>query len=279
MRPIRMGALALVAVAAVMFAMAASASAELPEIGRCVKTTGGKYVGKGCVGLAKKKGGYEWAPGPGSKPKFSGQSEEEMVFESVNKRKIICSAVVFEGEFTGPKTETVNVDFIGCNDPATGQPCGSGPNKESEFESKLEGELGYIEGGSKPKVGWDLKAKSGNPDFATFVCVKPPELPELPEVPGAPAAATPAAEVEVPIVGTIEGSAIGRTLKIDKMEVESATTYKASHGVQIPTSFEGGEQDTLTGKFVIGTETFTEQMSFTGKRIDEYEEELEIKAK
>ncbi len=266
MRTIRTGALALVATVAVLGAVTSSASAALPELGRCVPspTKTGKYVGSQCLKLANGRGGYEWLAGPGAQPKFEGFTESEVPLETTGKKKVVCSAASFEGEYTGPKTETVTVDFIGCTYTATNQPCGTGPTKETEFESKLEGELGYIEGGAHPKVGWDLKPKSPSTNFAAFVCVQPPAVPPV---------------VETPVVGTIEGSVIGRVLPIDKMNFEQKIAYKALKGVQSPQQFEGGAKDTLTSTLVIGTETFTEPMGMTGKRVDESKEPFEIKAK
>jgi len=259
MRAIRIGALALTASAVVACSLAAGASAGLPELGRCVKVPGGKYAGSNCLRLAARKGSYEWEAGPGEKKKFAGASTTLVTLETVGaKRKISCSSAQFEGEYTGAKTETLKVALVGCGEVANSKGCQSSPLAEGEITGELEGELGYIVGGEKPQAGWDLKPKSPATSLFTFTCGKLPE---------------------VALLATIEGSVIGRALPIDKMAVESKITYKALRGVQSPQSFEGGAKDTLTGKFLAGVESTTEELGLSGVRVDENEEPLELKAK
>ena len=61
------------AAVAVSCALASVASAEPPDMGRCVAQAGGKYTNNVCTTLAKGKtiGKYEWEPGA-IKNKFKG---------------------------------------------------------------------------------------------------------------------------------------------------------------------------------------------------------------
>jgi hypothetical protein len=251
-----------VAVAALLAcgAITASASAEVPEIGRCSKVEKveegkrshyhGGYKNKNCTRpSAGHNGKYEWTPGPGTNNKFSGIADEpEPVLETTGGEHMECSVMELHGEYTGPKTEKEKVSFGGCQIENAGkaQPCETIPVKEGDLEtlSEFEGELGVVKSGAKPVVGWDLK-NSGSGPLYTYVC---------------------AAEGEVPSrEGTIEGSVIGTLAKsfagsdINKMSIYSDLEYKQSKGLQDPESFEGQPADVLSTKLTIGLTTTTEQ--------------------
>ncbi len=263
MKPIRMCVLALAAVGAVSAGAAATASAAVPEFGHCVKAVGktGEWQGANCTKSAGGKGLYNWVPGPGPKPKFEGSGEGNEL-ETVGGKKIACGGSTFAGEYTGPKTESVTVDFIGCIYAPTKQECQSNPGQAGEIESAqpLEGELGYIVKSEKPapKVGLDLKPKSPSTSLFTFQCGKPPETSI--------------------ILGTIEGSVIGSIVKINRPVSEFVLSYKDLKGVQKPQQFEGGSKDTLTLKLVSGLSTTTEELGLKVLETDENEEPIEIKA-
>src|SRR2546426_1247576 len=84
---------------------AASASAELPELGRCVKVVGtGAYTRANCLPFSKTHTGeYEWLPGPGASPAFKARLSNTKL-ETVNGKKIVCTFLFIDGEFTGAKT-------------------------------------------------------------------------------------------------------------------------------------------------------------------------------
>jgi hypothetical protein len=239
----------------------AVASAALPELGRCVKVVvphTGTYKAANCVVLAGGTGSYNWEPGPGANKKFEGAGEVTTL-ETVGKQKIECGGSTFTGEYTGVKTETVTIDLINCADVKTKQFCQSNPVKEGEIETPLalEGELGFIVGGEKPRVGLDLKH---SPNIVTFECGKLPET--------------------TIIHGTLEGSVISYVLPIDRMATEVKQSYKGKEGKQIPQQFEGGVKDTLTLTLISGLEKTTEESALKNKLvIDENEEPLEVKAK
>jgi hypothetical protein len=254
------GSVALASLAALSGLAAGSASAELPELGRCVKVEGttvgkktvysGAYTNKSCIKSSPtKKGKYEFLPGPGAENHFYGIGEEpEPIIETVGGKKIECSEMVVEGEYTGAKTETAKVSFGGC---VTGtepiRDCQTNPVKEGVIEAtgSFEGELGVIADGAKPTVGWDLKREGV---AFTFECGIPPQ--------GVTAE-------------TIEGSVIGELHRgffgsdINKMSLYSQLRYRAAKGLQLPEAFEGKAKDVLTSKIVEGLTTSTEQTGLT----------------
>jgi hypothetical protein len=243
-----------------LLAVAASSEAALPELGRCVKTEGGGYKNASCTAPAATKGKYAWLPGPGAKSKFAGVGNE-VELETASKRKITCGGSTFEGEYTGPKTETVTVLLVGCLDSATKKACQTVQAREGEIESApLEGEYGFIKGGAKPSVGLDLKHEGV---VVTFECGKPP-------------AQTASAVVEGSFIGAIAG---GPLSNLNRMFEESVMKYKAMSGKQIPEAFEGGPKDTLTATIFTGLQKTVEGIAVRGSVSDASEEPLEIKAK
>jgi hypothetical protein len=240
--------------------------AGLPEFGRCVPAATphtGEYAGKNCLSRASGgKGKYNWEPGPGPKPKFEGAISLTKL-ETVGKKFTVqCSFGVATGEYKTPKTASVSLELVGCIRSDTGQKCQTNPGEEAEIEGKFEGELGFIKGGSRPKVGLSLKT----PSPVVFSCGLPPE---------------------VPTVVTVEGAAIGTVKGIDAMREVLKLSYVAPGGKQSPEKFEGGPKETLTLKALTGLETTTEQVGLTIVGIEEKptplvienEERIEVKAK
>jgi hypothetical protein len=244
----------MLAVIAVSAVVAATASAALPELGRCVKVAPktGEYTGASCVNAGK--GAWDWLPGPGALKKFTGTGEATTL-ETVGKVKIECTASSFAGEYTGAKTATVTITFVGCTNSVTKKLCGS-TVKEGEFETQpLEGEIGFIKDVTPIVAGLDLKKA---PLVATFECGKLPEAVTL---------------------GTLEGSVIGALKRFNRMVEEQSLTYKALGGKQVPEQFEGGTKDTLTMKLVTGLTTTTEEAGLKAKVEIANEEPMEIKVK
>jgi hypothetical protein len=243
---------------------AAPSQAALPEFGRCVKATGktGEFRNAACTAPSTtRKGTYNWLAGPGAKKKFSGTGEGTAL-ETTSKRKITCGGSTFDGEYTGPKTETVTVVLIGCTENTTKKPCESNPAREGEIEppAALEGEIGFIKGGTTPTVGLDLKRQ---PTFMAFECGRVGE-------------ANTGVVVEGSVIGAVPASP---TSNFDKMSEEMIVKYKATSGKQVPEKFEGGPADTLTATFVSGQGKTVEAMALLGTVSASGEEPLEIKAK
>ena len=240
----------------------------LPELGRCVKlsTKTGLYKYKNCVVQSEgSKGSFEWQPGPGEKPGFVAEASG-VHLETVGGVKVGCASGELSGAWTGSKTASVTITFRGCE--SKGRSCGVNPAKPVEItneESPVEGELGFIENGEKPKVGLDLKPKEGSSELLKFTCGGPPEA-------------------SFPESWRVEGSVIGQIRQLDMMKTTFQLMYRSAAGKQVPERFESGLKDTLIANRLTETGPTTEQAGLTLTEEKpwipgEYEELLEIKAK
>jgi hypothetical protein len=240
----------------------------LPELGRCVKLSSktGLYKYKNCVVQSEgSKGSFEWEPGPGEKPGFLAEASE-VKLDTVSGVKILCASGEIAGSWNDGKTATVELAFRGCASREKG--CGANPGKPVEITtegSPVEGEIGFIEKGEKPKVGLDLKPKSPSTSLLTFNCGGPPET-SLPEP------------------WTVEGSVIGKFRYVNHLQRTFGLLYQATSGKQIPQKFEEGVKDTLIANRLTESGLVTEEAGLTLKEEKkwipgEFEEPLEIKAK
>jgi hypothetical protein len=241
MKGIRVAGLSLLIALATSVAAVPAAQAALPEVGRCVKvaTGTGTYRNGTCqtvaTGELSKK--YNWIPVSGTeKQTFSGSGLETLL-TTVGHSTIKCIAGNLTGEYTGPKTASVEIEFQGCLN-ASEQQCQSvGPSAKSEIKTlPMEAELGFIrnqtiEGKTFLSVGLDLKPTPPLSDLMMYQCTGSEET------------------------AHVEGSVIGRVSPINKMTTILNHAYRARLGVQIPESFEGGPKDTLTTTFTSGLET------------------------
>jgi opacity protein-like surface antigen len=284
----------LAAVVCVLCAVAASsASAELPEIGHCVKQPvtkegfkkiyGGKYTNKKCTTESKSGNGkFEWVGGPGAEKEFESPGTLEPVnLETPGGTVIACANSKMDGEYTGAQTETDHISLYECKDTATGETCQSlrpeevppTAEKGTILSGEVEGKLGFINShGKKPEVGWEYKAKSGA--MFTFECGEPIEIPPL----DTSAAAQPDLE-KVPTLVTIEGAFIGHVKPVDRPVEEFFFKYLASDGKQVPEKFEGGEPATLTATIeALPSAPVTEPIAYSGVEEESVVEKYEIKA-
>jgi hypothetical protein len=183
-------------------ALAATAFAHLPELGRCQALeagTGGKYSDAGCTVHAKRKhgvptGGYEWAPlsetinSGGRETPEQLQMTGSMVFETAAGNKIECAEMSVEATvtYTGAQSaKTPLWQFENCS--AEGQPCrnshapeeGEINNEYAWFEESPEegvpipgwrGRLGFISKGASPVVGVDYTVLNDELLFEPTVC-------------------------------------------------------------------------------------------------------------
>jgi hypothetical protein len=234
-------------------ALAANASAALPEFGRCAKVEGtkegkktvyhGAYRSANCIEpSADSRGKYEWTAGPGAEPGWTGFGEA-VTLETVGHTRVTCAESVTYGEYTGAKTETIKLALFECEIPALHKPC---QNVGGEFAGvieaeSLEGEIGFISDGTKPSVGLDLKH---SPYILSFDCGTSPEI---------------------AAVGLVEGSAIGALTRTNHMTKEFVLKFKALGGKQVPESFEGGEKDTLTTTLLVGISRTVEESGLTAE--------------
>lgn len=234
----------------------------VPEFGRCQPAATpktGEYKGSHCLAPAFGKGSYNWSPGPGPKNKFEG-TMSSTTLETVGKFKVSCNFGVARGAYVSPKTVSVTLELVGCVTP-TLQKCQNGP-EEAEIETTVEGELGFIRGGTKPIVGLDLKPSPA----ISFTCGLLPE---------------------VLTVVSVSGSVIGAIKPPNSMRSEFKLSYVATNGKQNPEKFEEGVKDTLSLMRTTGLESSTEQAGLTIIGVEEKpkalivenEEPIEIKAK
>lgn len=270
MKVIRVGQSCLLAALAVGAIAATSASAEeyevraMPEVGHCVKVATGKGVYKGglCITVAKPgTGRYEWTPVSATdKQTFTG-SGLETTLATVGHPTIKCIAANFSGEYTGPKTSTIQIELQACVN-SLGEQCQTTPINKSEIKAVVEGELGFIkhqtiEGRKIIVVGLDLKPQAPLTTLTTYECGSGTESVKL------------------------EGSVIGRAGPFDKTTSELNLVYNTTpSGAQAYQKFEGGLKDTLISTFTTG---ITSTSAPSTLRIKEYVGKnttpVEIKAK
>ena len=122
-------------------------------------------------------------------------------------------------EYTGSQTAAVSITFKECDAAALRGKCQSvGANAGEVRSYPLEGRLGFITGGARPSVGWDLQSASG-PDLVTFKC----------------------AATEI----SLAGSVIALLSNIDKPDGYFGVKFTAFKGKQKPEAFEGLRNDVL----------------------------------
>jgi len=242
----RMG-VCLLSVLAIGAVAVATANAEAPEIGRCVKVTAktGKYGTSTCI--SKLNGGsYEWLPGA-EKPKIT-TSGGVGVLETVNGTTVGCKTETSVGEMNSAKTVTgIVVTFKECA--SAGLKCTTKGSKTGELVTNaLEGRLGF-ENKAKKKVALDLfPGKEAGGLFITFQC------------------ATLHLEVRGSVLVNVPS---------DKMATTFTLKYTAAKGHQKPENFEGEPIDVLESS--INGHPF-EQSGQTITTKQKNEEALEVNA-
>jgi hypothetical protein len=217
---------------------ASSASAALPELGRCLsveKTLEGKkdsyhgvYSNRNCTKVnPKHKGKYEWTPGPGAGNTIKAELEEPTL-ETVGGAKVQCGhATLNGGEYTGAKTEKFSsVLFTYClNDIEAA--CQTTPTNPAFIEdtNSVEGELGMIAKSPKPTAGWDLKGVK-----LVYYCGNNDEPSNFQVVEGS-------------VIGAV---ARGKYSNLNQMSELTQVAFTQASGKQLPEMFEGGTASTLS---------------------------------
>ena len=141
---------------------------EAPEVGRCLKLTGGRFKEGNCKTGAKtvSEEKYEWYPafGPNGKgeektiepsKRFYKAVSKELTaiqLETVHLEGVKCKQQTSEGEYTGPKTNRAfNIGFTGCE--SVGATCiSTNPKATNPGEilvKELDGEIGIEKFGLK----------------------------------------------------------------------------------------------------------------------------------
>jgi hypothetical protein len=160
------------------------------------------------------------------------EGKEQAVLETKGGKKVECAGVSATGEYTSPKTVTVNSVFTGCTTTEFEQEvsCQSAGASTGEVRiNPLKGELGIIKKESLPTsntVGISLAAASGTV-ITEFECG--------PFFPGT-------LNIYAKLVTT--GSVIHQ-VTTNKMLLEENEKFSQSKGLQKPENFDGGEKDVL----------------------------------
>jgi hypothetical protein len=172
-----------VGVVCALAAIAASSASALPEIGRCVAKTGGKYSDSNCTKKVTSGGTFEFVKGANKRPGFTASSGEA-VLEGASGTKIVCKSSTAIGKYDEDGTtfvtkgvETVVSTFHECEDPGIGKICHSaGQGEGTIVTEKLEGELRYLAKGTTKTAAVVVQelhpALKGGP-FAIFECGLP----------------------------------------------------------------------------------------------------------
>jgi hypothetical protein len=241
-----------------MPAVQAAGGEALPELGRCTpappvkegkKTVyHGAYTNTSCTAVSSAKTGkYQWQPGPGAKPQFDA-SYGAVTLETTGKTKLTCSAGTAAGEYTTGKALTTEITLTGCELVAGKAKCDTDGAPTGEIATApLLGQIGFIDGGSKPTVGLELRPQSAQP-LATFSC----------------------GQAQFAISGSVIAP-----LAIDKVAATSSLKYKASKGRQVPEHLEGAADATLT---LTQPSHPDEQLGLTATATVTTEEPLETRA-
>jgi hypothetical protein len=182
MRYAKLAVCVLIAVSACSLVAGASASAEAPEYGRCLKLKGGKFKNAACTVRSKPgEERFEWYPGfsgarPIAKAGFTQAlaSNTLITFESAGSvnLKVTCSGLHAAGSYTGAKSLALPVFVLsGC---ASGSlSCTSAGKAGGEIAlDPLVGLLGVIKKGTKPVenvIGEDLRPETSE-EIAQFAC-------------------------------------------------------------------------------------------------------------
>ena len=184
----------------------------------------GKYTDKTCTRESSKTSGkYEWSPGPGTEQSSKPRNVEPGTLQTTGGNTIACADSKQFGEFLAPrrprpKSASTNARKTRAENRArASRPEESPPTPEEGtiISNPAEAEVGLVSGGSKPKVGWSYKAKTGSALFQVR-CGKTTGL-----------------GTKV----TIEGSFIGVVSKVvDRMGEEDKMRYTAASGSSHPRS-------------------------------------------
>jgi hypothetical protein len=160
-----------------------------------------------------------------------GEVQEPAVFQTVNGERVECSGVSATGEYTGPKSVSLNSTLTGCETEEFEQTvaCHSPGAASGEIvDSTLEGVVGLIKKESRPTsstAGIDLSAPGGT----------------IAEIECGPFIFGPFESTGKVVV---TGSVIHQ-VTANKMVLEETEKFVQSKGIQKPENFDEGSQDVL----------------------------------
>jgi hypothetical protein len=202
--------------------VAAAASAEAPEYGRCVKvekvgkTYAGGFTDSKCTKKSETKTGkYEWHPGAEKVQQTSVGGLAAL--EQTNGLGVGCKKEHSTGELSGAKeVKNLVVTFEGCE--SVRIECTSPGRKAGELVTvPLEGKVVW-ENKAEHKTALDLYPADGAEKFIEFTC-------------------------GVALTVAVRGSIL-TPVKPDKMATSATLKFKQKRGIQTPTQYEtaGGEK-------------------------------------
>jgi hypothetical protein len=257
---------AALATVALVSALAATGASALPEIGRCVTQSGGKYRDANCTVKAtlKAPGSYEWNKNAVNAG-FTAVGDELRI-EDVAGAEVHCGESSERGEYlialSTKEAHHVVIAGTHCELPLVSGSCQTKGAAAGEIVSRaLKGKLAYISGKHTPSVvvGQLLKPEVKSAPFREWEC---------------PAVAVSVREANGPENG--HATVIATISPLNTMSSTFTEVYRGSEGAQEPQHTEGStvidnlEQSLSEGPF--------ERDDQTGELTITNEEPLEIKA-
>ena len=257
-RRLSMLGLCLVAASAILAVATATASAALPEWGKCVKFINqhgipvGKFADAACTKQTEvpKTGEFEWMKAPGSIPNPEFTSSGGVTELQADGISTVCKGgETATGALSGNKeVSDVEVIFENCGTEFGHLVCGNGigPPLGEEPEGqirtrRLKGRLGFIsgKGTETPSVGLVLEPEELHGLFAEFLCG--PLVIRVGQFPGFNGPKPEKA-------GEGGNTLIGTITPVDEMaasQVQAYKTHEEEKGIQEPSALEGGPPDYL----------------------------------
>jgi alpha-tubulin suppressor-like RCC1 family protein len=231
-----------------------------PELGRCVRVaTSGGYRNGRCTSLSRRhKGHFEWLAGPGANPAFTERLYAPQL-ETVGRRQLRCGAALLEGQYTGPKVETISrLKFEGCRDVTSNTSCQTSPTEEGVIAATLplDGHLGSINAAA-PSIGWEIMPKPPASSLVTFYCGSAMGGNSL----------------------TLEGTVIGQVTPINSTRSTFGVLFTQRRGQQVPEFLDGDPRSVLMLSSTPPTrEGLSEQVGLSSRGLSVGGEPIEFRA-
>ena len=228
----------------------------LPEIGGCVKRkkATGKYSDAACTATSagEDSGLYEWQPAP---TKTLSGKLASVKLGPAKSGQVSCGGGSLSGSLTDAQTLTATIVLQGCATTTGKHQCQTRGASAGTIETQpLDGGLGFVQNGTQPSVGIDLKPTGAGTRFDEYECATSPatRVSEL----GSLIAAAPA----------------------NVMSKKLTLTFAVKQGGQQPQALEGQPTDTLQASSEASGSTSSEASTWKTRVTIVPAESLEIKA-
>jgi hypothetical protein len=233
MKPVRVVRACLLAAVALGAVGVATASAEAPEFGRCLKKAEPSlpgYSDSKCTKAATeaKNGKYEWVPG--AVPGKNGFEIAGGVLTWATKagQTMTCTSMKGEGEYSltnNKRWSGVVLEVAGCTHGFGGVPCTTTGRASGELVfNELEAEVGYEDLSKKTTALKLYPASSAGDKFITFKCGT--------------------LSVDLRGKGGEAGAGVLVNINNNKMTASELLKFKATKAVQQPVIWEGLPEET-----------------------------------